>query len=118
MEQPNQNLLKGLVSENPPPYLFEKRNSRAESYAIGKARRVICPREGQGSWKTFPGRRDPAELIKQSEKDRVPQLLPLRRERMSASPFTFFRASALNMAEDLASTPSSGIRVQCCGDAH
>jgi uncharacterized protein (DUF2252 family) len=37
---------------------------------------------------------------------------------MVRSPFTFYRGSALAMAADLASTPSSGIRVQCCGDAH
>jgi len=37
---------------------------------------------------------------------------------MARSPFTFYRGSALAMAGDLASTPSSGIRVQCCGDAH
>jgi hypothetical protein len=37
---------------------------------------------------------------------------------MSRSPFTFYRGSALAMAQDLAVTPSSGIRVQCCGDAH
>jgi uncharacterized protein (DUF2252 family) len=37
---------------------------------------------------------------------------------MARSPFTFYRGSALAMAGDLATTPVSGIRVQCCGDAH
>jgi uncharacterized protein (DUF2252 family) len=37
---------------------------------------------------------------------------------MVRSAFTFYRGSALAMAADLASTPSTGIRVQCCGDAH
>jgi uncharacterized protein (DUF2252 family) len=37
---------------------------------------------------------------------------------MARSPFTFYRGSALAMTADLASTPTSGIRVQCCGDAH
>jgi uncharacterized protein (DUF2252 family) len=37
---------------------------------------------------------------------------------MSISPFTFYRGSALSMAVDLATTPVSGIRVQCSGDAH
>jgi uncharacterized protein (DUF2252 family) len=37
---------------------------------------------------------------------------------MLQSPFTFYRGAALNMAVDLASMPSTGIRVQCCGDAH
>ncbi|MFO0261315.1 MAG: DUF2252 family protein, partial [Planctomycetota bacterium] len=30
----------------------------------------------------------------------------------------FYRATALNMAADLASTPTSGLRVQACGDCH
>jgi uncharacterized protein (DUF2252 family) len=37
---------------------------------------------------------------------------------MVRSAFTFYRGAALTMAYDLANTPSSGIRVQCCGDAH
>jgi hypothetical protein len=48
----------------------------------------------------------------------MPELLPLRHGRMVRSAFTFYRGSALAMAADLASTPVSGIRVQCCGDAH
>jgi uncharacterized protein (DUF2252 family) len=37
---------------------------------------------------------------------------------MVRSAFTFYRGAALTMAADLASTPSTGIRLQCCGDAH
>jgi uncharacterized protein (DUF2252 family) len=37
---------------------------------------------------------------------------------MSRSPFTFYRGAALTMATDLASTKNTGLRVQCCGDAH
>jgi uncharacterized protein (DUF2252 family) len=37
---------------------------------------------------------------------------------MAISPFTFYRGSALNMAADLVSTPSTGVRVQCGGDCH
>jgi uncharacterized protein (DUF2252 family) len=37
---------------------------------------------------------------------------------MVRSAFTFYRGSALTMAADLAPTPSTGVRVQCCGDAH
>jgi CheY-like chemotaxis protein len=37
---------------------------------------------------------------------------------MVRSAFTFYRGAALTMAADLASTPSTGLRVQCCGDAH
>ena len=48
----------------------------------------------------------------------MPELLPLRHGRMVRSAFTFYRGSALTMASDLASTPITGVRVQCCGDAH
>ena len=48
----------------------------------------------------------------------MPDLLPLRHGRMVRSAFTFYRGAALTMATDLAVTPTSGIRVQCCGDAH
>ncbi|HST11908.1 MAG TPA: DUF2252 domain-containing protein [Terriglobales bacterium] len=48
----------------------------------------------------------------------MPELLPLRHGRMVRSAFTFYRGAALTMACDLARTPTSGIRVQCCGDAH
>jgi uncharacterized protein (DUF2252 family) len=37
---------------------------------------------------------------------------------MVKSAFTFYRGAALTMAADLARTPATGIRVQCCGDAH
>ena len=37
---------------------------------------------------------------------------------MIPSPFVFYRGAAAIMAADLADTPATGIRVQCCGDAH
>jgi uncharacterized protein (DUF2252 family) len=48
----------------------------------------------------------------------VPDLVPIRYGRMLASPFAFFRGAALVMASDLSSTPTSGLTVQACGDAH
>jgi uncharacterized protein (DUF2252 family) len=57
-------------------------------------------------------------MVLEAEKGRLPELLPLRHGRMARSAFTFYRGSALAMAADLASTPATGIRVQCCGDAH
>ena len=48
----------------------------------------------------------------------MPELVPIRHGRMLVSPFTFFRGAALPMAADLAGTPTSGLRVQLCGDAH
>src|SRR5213595_1684674 len=63
-------------------------------------------------------RRDPIELLIQSSKDRIPNLVPIRYGRMMQSPFAFYRGAAAIMAADLALTPTAGIRVQACGDCH
>jgi len=92
--------------------------SRAEQYAAGKALRDRCPRTVHAAWTPPKDRRDAVATVLAAEEGRLPELLPLRHGRMAQSPFTFYRGSALAMAADLASTPASGIRVQCCGDAH
>ena len=97
---------------------FTRHPSRAERYAMGKSLREACPRSSHAAWKAPAGRPDPVDLVLEAGKGRMPELLPLRHGRMVASPFTFYRGSALAMAADLAVTPTTGIRVQCCGDAH
>jgi hypothetical protein len=92
--------------------------SYAERYAAGKSLRLKCPRKVHAEWKAPSGRPDAVELILSAEKGRMPDLLPLRHGRMVRSAFTFYRGAALTLASDLASTPSTGVRVQCCGDAH
>jgi len=62
--------------------------------------------------------RDPVELLKINSADRVERLVPLRYGRMLASPFAFYRGSAILQAHDLAGTQDSGILVQVCGDCH
>src|SRR5262245_10378351 len=89
-----------------------------ERYAAGKALRMKCPRESHGRWKPSRGRPNAVAMVLTAEKGRMPELLPLRHGRMIRSAFTFYRGAALTMATDLAQTPRSGIRVQCCGDAH
>jgi uncharacterized protein (DUF2252 family) len=66
----------------------------------------------------FPERRDPIGLLEEQATSRVPELVPIRYGRMLASPFAFYRGGALIMAADLARTPTSGLRVQLCGDTH
>ncbi|MBS1562016.1 MAG: DUF2252 domain-containing protein [Bacteroidetes bacterium] len=97
---------------------FSHHLTRAERRAIGKALRDTCPRVSHAGWKPAADRPDPLHIVKQSNVDRLPELIPLRHGRMSATPFTFYRGSALAMAADLSATPSTGYRVQCCGDAH
>jgi uncharacterized protein (DUF2252 family) len=89
-----------------------------ERYAAGKTLRESCPRDAHAAWNAPSDRRDPVQLVLEAEKGRLPDLLPLRHGRMVRSAFTFYRGAAFTMASDLASTPATGVRVQCCGDAH
>jgi uncharacterized protein (DUF2252 family) len=91
---------------------------RSERYDIGKEMRKDCPRSSHANWKPSKERHDPVDLITESDKGRIPKLIPLRHGRMARTPFTFYRGAALNMAADLVSTPVSGMNVQVCGDAH
>ena len=92
--------------------------SYAERYAAGKALRDRVPREQHGEWKAPRNRHNPVDLVIASSKGRIPELIPIRYGRMSVSPFTFYRGTALNMAADLAGTPNIGVRTQVCGDCH
>ena len=92
--------------------------SRAERLAAGKALRDGVPRSTHAEWKPSAKRRDPIETLEKSNRDRLPQLVPIRYGRMLTSPFTFLRGSAGLMASDLATTPSTGVKVQACGDCH
>ncbi len=86
--------------------------------AVGKAARAKTPRSSHAFWKAGPERPDPVETLERQDRTRVPELVPIRHGRMLASAFTFYRGGAAIMAADLAMTPSSGLRVQLCGDAH
>ena len=91
--------------------------SRADRVARGKDARALAPLESHAEFR--PGKsRDPVGLLLGQAETRVPELVPIRHGRMLVSPFTFYRGAALPMAADLAGTPTSGLRVQLCGDAH
>jgi uncharacterized protein (DUF2252 family) len=105
---------KGEAPKSSPP---EFRSNR-ERAAAGKALRQTVPREQHAAWRPSAKRRDPIEVLKESDRDRLPALVPIRYGRMLRSPFTFLRGSAALMAYDLATLPSTGLRVQACGDCH
>ena len=91
--------------------------SRADRVARGKDARAVAPLDSHAEFSPGPGR-DPVGLLLGQAESRVPELVPVRHGRMLVSPFTFYRGAALPMAADLATTPTSGLRVQLCGDAH
>jgi len=86
--------------------------------AEGRKRRRSASRSSHAQWSPPKGRPDPVALLEEQAKTRVPDLMPIRYGRMAASPFAYFRGAAAPMAWDLAHTPTTGIRVQACGDAH
>src|SRR3954452_22204048 len=86
--------------------------------AEGRAERESVPLEAHGEWAAPDGRPDPIGILEEQNATRVPELVPIRHGRMIVSPFTLYRGSAAIMAADLSQTASTGLRVQCCGDAH
>jgi uncharacterized protein (DUF2252 family) len=90
----------------------------AERIAKGKALREQVPRTAHASWAPVPDRPDPVVMLIESSEGRLAELVPIRYGRMVKSPFAFLRGAAGIMAFDLAATPTTGIRVQLCGDCH
>jgi uncharacterized protein (DUF2252 family) len=87
--------------------------------AAGKALRDKISRDQHGKCNGIKGRSDPIELLRKSDAGRMKSLIPIRYGRMLQSPFAFYRGAAGIMAADLAQTmPTTGLRVQACGDCH
>jgi uncharacterized protein (DUF2252 family) len=89
-----------------------------ERRRAGRALRRVIPRSAHAEWSPPPRRPDPIAVLEAQGESRVRELLPIRYERMAASPFAFYRGAAAIMAMDLAPAPVTGLQVQACGDAH
>ena len=85
---------------------------------MSKALRKQAPRGSHGEWSPAPDRPDPLGLLQAQDQGRLEHLLPIKYGRMLESPFAFLRGSAVVMAADLATTPTTGLDVVLCGDAH
>ena len=95
-----------------------QRPSLADRRAQGAQARRATPLESHGGWAPTADRADPVALLEEQNQARDADLVPVRHARMMASPFTFYRGAAKIMAEDLWRTPTAGLIVQLCGDAH
>ena len=84
----------------------------------GRAARKRIKRSLHGSWDGDERGHDALDTILAQNQIRVPELVPIRHQRMAASPWNYYRGAAAVMAADLASQPDSGLEVQLCGDAH
>ena len=91
--------------------------SRDERFRIGRSLRKKAPREAHATLDEAASR-NPVAILAECDSSRVPELVPIRYQRMMESPFAFLRGAASVMAEDLTAAPVSGITVQACGDCH
>src|SRR5436190_980202 len=89
-----------------------------ERRAKGKEARTRAPLSSHEGWEPASDRPDPVALLEEQNVTREPDLVPVRHGRMMVSPFTFYRGAAKIMAADLKDTPTAGLDVQLCGDAH
>ncbi|HWD62902.1 MAG TPA: DUF2252 domain-containing protein [Humibacter sp.] len=92
-------------------------HSAADLFEAGKAARSDLPRSAHAEYRPAKDR-DPVGILKQQHTHRVPELVPLRLERMTANPFAFYRGSAAIQAADFRDEPRTGVDVTICGDAH
>ncbi|PCE22916.1 hypothetical protein BWP39_24855 [Paraburkholderia acidicola] len=93
-----------------------KASTIANRQAAGRAAREHSKRSSHRA--TGDLHRDPLDLLRLSSEGRVERLVPLRYGRMAASPFAFFRGSAILQAHDLSKVTHTGLVMPICGDAH
>ncbi|GAA4873693.1 DUF2252 domain-containing protein [Pseudonocardia benzenivorans] len=91
---------------------------RSERLALGRSLRARTPRRSLGEWAPSPDRADVLQQLRAVHRGRVPELVRIRLERMSASPYGFLRGAAGISAADFATLPATGIRPVICGDSH
>ncbi len=90
--------------------------SASQLAAAGRQLRKRVPRRALATLSSRP--RDPLGILAAQNATRLPELIGLRTERMSADAFAFYRGTAALMAADLADDPHTGLHVASCGDAH
>src|SRR6266516_3427436 len=89
-----------------------------ERRARGSKAGERTPASSHSKWSPAADRPDPVALLEQQNRNREPDLVPVRHGRMMVSPFTFYRGAAAIMTADLKETPVAGLDAQLCGDAH
>ena len=70
--------------------------------------RRTVPHDAHSQYAPSPKRPDPIALLQSQDAVRIQSLVPIRFGRMAASPFSFYRGAAIVMANDLATTPTTG----------
>jgi len=108
-----------VMRNSVPPGVRSAEPEAATARERGRAVRKQVPRSSHATWNLRSvADRDPLEILQAQAATRVPELVPIRYGRMLASAFTFYRGAAAIMADDLATTPTTGLIAQLAGDAH
>ena len=107
-----------MTESSAPATPHDLRATTDERRAAGRGARKKAPRAGLGYWAEEDRGHDALETILAQSRLRVPELVPIRHQRMAASAWNYYRGAAAVMAGDLAAQPDSGLMVQLCGDAH
>jgi uncharacterized protein (DUF2252 family) len=85
---------------------------------LGQTRRKQVGRQQHCECNPKTRKTAPLTLLDRSMRGRVPELVKLKYQLMSVSPFGYFRGAVPVMAADLAALPNTGLVAQLCGDAH
>ena len=94
------------------PLTFQERS------AAGRKQRKHMRRADHAGWLPQKRTESPIKLLEVSVRGRVPALIDLKNQRMSLSPFAFYRGAVPVMAYDLSLAQNTAIHSQLCGDAH
>lgn len=111
MDGAQRQIIKSLLSSH-------DQRSAKQSKKYGKSLRKAISRDTFAAWQPPMGRPAANDLLFGQDKAYSKALVSVRHDRMAESAFSFFRGSALVMASDLSSLPTTGIEVQTCGNAH
>lgn len=104
-------------TDRPLPRFGDPHPTRKQRAREGREWQQTTPPAALGRYDA-PSGRDPLRTLRAQDAERLPDLVPLRHERLAASPFAYYRGCAAVMADDLAPRPRTGGTVQLCGDAH
>jgi uncharacterized protein (DUF2252 family) len=107
-----------VTESGAPESLHDLTATAGERRQSGRVARARARRGALGHWNEDERGHDALETILSQNQIRRPELVPIRHQRMAASPWNYYRGAAAVMAGDLAAQPDSGLMVQLCGDAH
>lgn len=92
--------------------------THADRRVLGLRARKQLARSAHADFAVAKCPSEPLAILAESMRGRVARLIPIKYERMAASPFGFFRGAVPIMAADFGCHPNTGLVTQLCGDAH